>query len=76
MSKTEFSRELVDRCWDACRGKGHPLDIIEITLRESGHAELVAALKRARLYVASSNLISAAKALPEIDAALINAGAL
>ncbi len=74
MSKSEFPPELIERCREKVWPTEHVDDAIVAILRESGHAKLVAALKRARLYVNSSHLKSAIKALPTIDSALHKAG--
>ena len=75
---SEFPEELIERCW---RASGGPMsrDGIKDILRESGHAELVAALKKATTAVAIQEQRGGThwkELLLEIEAVLRTAGAL
>ena len=85
MSETEFPVELVERCAKAAYAGFHNArkddtgEMVRAVLRESGHAELVAALKEARDFAASVESVEGdcyGDPTPRINAALRKAGAL
>ena len=59
---------------DECESEAR--HILTMVLRESGHAELVAALRNARMFVADMPTDEADACLVQIDAALKKASAL
>ena len=77
-----FPEELIERCAKKLEQYGPQYSAEEkvwAILRESGHAELAAALKLARPYVHDDGSFSALRigaVLEQIDAALKKAGAL
>jgi len=79
---SEFPEELIERCAESVRETEDgriPRRIVEAVLRESGHAELVAALKKATAAVAIQEQRGGThwkELLLEIEAAIRKAGAL
>lgn len=79
----EFPPELIDRCSrEACKtvpnGQTVFFSTVKEILRESGHAELVATLRRCRkgyLNINELYRIDTSEAITAIDAALAKAGA-